>query len=44
MARTYGDDPRFKAYYDSLAEGCAVFLRDAVRSIACDSIRLIQLI
>lgn len=30
MAQSYVDDKRFKAYYDSLAEGCAVFLRDAI--------------
>lgn len=31
MAQTYVDDSRFKAYYDSLADGCAEFLRDAVK-------------
>jgi hypothetical protein len=26
----YVDDERFKKYYDSIAEGCAEFLRDAI--------------
>ena len=30
MAQHYVDDPRFTAYYDRIAPGCAVFLRDAV--------------
>ena len=31
VTQMYVDDPRFTAYYDSIAPGCAVFLRDAVR-------------
>lgn len=31
VAQMYVDDPRFTAYYDAIAPGCAVFLRDAVR-------------
>jgi len=31
IAEMYVDDPRFTAYYDKIAPGCAVFLRDAVR-------------
>ncbi|MEN1760404.1 MerR family transcriptional regulator [Anoxynatronum sibiricum] len=31
LAQTYVDDPRFKKYYDDIAEGCAVFLRDALQ-------------
>lgn len=31
LAQMYVDDPRFTAYYDQIAPGCAVFLRDAVR-------------
>lgn len=31
VAQMYVDDPRFTAYYDKIAPGCAVFLRDAVR-------------
>jgi len=31
VAQMYVDDPRFTAYYDKIATGCAVFLRDAVR-------------
>ncbi len=31
VAQMYVDDPRFTAYYDAVAPGCAVFLRDAVR-------------
>lgn len=31
VAQMYADDPRFTAYYDAIAPGCAVFLRDAVR-------------
>jgi hypothetical protein len=27
----YVDDPRFTAYYDKIAPGCAGFLRDAVK-------------
>ena len=30
LAQMYVDDPRFTAYYDQIAPGCAVFLRDAV--------------
>lgn len=30
VARMYADDPRFTEYYDRIAPGCAVFLRDAV--------------
>ncbi len=30
MAQAYVDDPRFKAYYDAIAPGCAQFLRDAL--------------
>ena len=31
VAQMYVDDPRFTAYFDKIAPGCAVFLRDAVR-------------
>lgn len=31
LAQTYVDDPRFKKYYDDIAWGCAVFLRDALK-------------
>lgn len=31
LAQMYVDDPRFTAYYDKIAPGCAVFLRDAMR-------------
>jgi hypothetical protein len=31
VSQMYVDDPRFTAYYDKIAPGCAVFLRDAVR-------------
>ncbi len=31
IAQTYVDDPRFKAYYDAIAPGCAEFLRDALQ-------------
>jgi DNA-binding transcriptional MerR regulator len=31
LAQTYVDDPRFKEYYDAIAEGCAQFLRDAIK-------------
>jgi DNA-binding transcriptional MerR regulator len=31
LAQTYVDDPRFKAYYDAIEEGCAEFLRDALQ-------------
>ena len=31
LAQTYADDPRFKQYYDDIADGCAVFLRDALQ-------------
>lgn len=30
VTRMYVDDPRFTAYYDKIAPGCAAFLRDAV--------------
>jgi len=30
LAQMYVDDPRFTAYYDQIAPGCAVFLRDAL--------------
>ena len=29
VAQMYVDDPRFGEYYDRIAPGCAVFLRDA---------------
>ena len=35
VAQMYVDDPRFMAYYDRIAIGCAVFLRDAVQ-IYCE--------
>lgn len=31
VAEMYVADPRFTAYYDAIAPGCAAFLRDAVR-------------
>lgn len=31
VTQLYVDDPRFTAYYDKIAVGCAAFLRDAVR-------------
>ena len=31
LAQMYVDDPRFKAYYEAIAPGCAEFLRDAIR-------------
>lgn len=31
VTQMYVDDPRFTAYYDKIAPGCAVFLRDAVK-------------
>jgi DNA-binding transcriptional MerR regulator len=31
LAQTYVDDPRFRKYYDALGEGCAEFLRDAIK-------------
>lgn len=31
LAQMYVDDPRFTEYYDEIAVGCAVFLRDAIR-------------
>jgi len=31
LAQSYADDARFTAYYDKIAPGCAVFLRDAIR-------------
>ena len=30
VSQMYVDDPRFTAYYDKIAVGCAVFLRDAL--------------
>lgn len=30
LGQMYVDDPRFAAYYDAIAPGCAVFLRDAL--------------
>lgn len=30
LAQMYVDDPRFTAYYDAIAPGCAKFLRDAI--------------
>ena len=30
LAQMYVDDPRFAAYYEKIAPGCAVFLRDAL--------------
>jgi len=30
LAQMYVHDPRFTAYYDKIAPGCAVFLRDAI--------------
>lgn len=35
LAQGYVDDPRFKEYYDSIAAGCAEFLRDAIK-IYCE--------
>lgn len=32
LAESYVQDERFRAYYDSRIEGCAAFLRDAVKS------------
>jgi DNA-binding transcriptional MerR regulator len=31
ITQMYVDDPRFTAYYDNIAPGCAPFLRDAVK-------------
>ena len=31
LVQGYVDDARFTAYYDKIAPGCAVFLRDAMR-------------
>ncbi|SCP94756.1 MerR family transcriptional regulator [Anaerobium acetethylicum] len=31
LVQGYVDDPRFTAYYDKIAPGCAVFLRDAMK-------------
>jgi DNA-binding transcriptional MerR regulator len=36
MAQMYVDDPRFTEYYDKIAPGCTVFLRDAVEAF-CDT-------
>ena len=38
LAQMYVDDPRFSAYYDEIAPGCAVFLRDAIH-VYCDITR-----
>lgn len=35
LAQTYVDDPRFRKYYDAIAEGCAEFLREAIE-IYCE--------
>ena len=35
LAQSYVEDPRFRKYYDSIAEGCAEFLRDAIE-IYCE--------
>lgn len=35
LAETYVADERFRAYYDKIAPGCAVFLRDAIQ-IYCE--------
>jgi len=32
LAETYVADERFKAYYDSVVDGAALFLRDAIRN------------
>lgn len=32
LAQMYVDDERFTAYYDKIAPGCAVFLRDAINA------------
>ena len=32
LVQSYVDDARFTAYYDAIAPGCAVFLRDAMRT------------
>ncbi len=31
LAQGYVDDPRFRKYYDTVATGCAEFLRDAIK-------------
>ena len=31
VSQMYVDDPRFTEYYDKIAPGCAVFLRDAIK-------------
>lgn len=31
LAQMYVDDPRFRKYYDAVEEGCAEFLRDALK-------------
>ncbi len=31
LAQTYVEDPRFRKYYDSIAEGCAEFLYEALK-------------
>jgi len=36
LVQMYVDDPRFRAYYDKIAVGCAEFLRDAIK-IYCES-------
>jgi len=35
LAEMYVADERFRAHYDKIADGCAVFLRDAI-NIFCD--------
>ena len=39
VTQMYVDDPRFTDYYDKIAPGCAVFLRDAVKHF-CSSLRV----
>jgi DNA-binding transcriptional MerR regulator len=36
MGEMYVEDPRFSAYYERIAPGCAVFFRDALR-VYCES-------
>jgi hypothetical protein len=36
VAQMYVDDQRFTAYYDKIAPGCAVFLRDAL-AVYCNA-------
>ena len=37
VTEMYVNDPRFTAYYDKIAPGCAVFLRDAVKIFVAKS-------